>query len=136
MVVPPGRSEPSSVAGVVLQQDNWNDYSFQTLLPPALAAMLQFQLVRLKLNDRYPRQINKFLFEQRTGMVLFKEIGLPAAQLASYLRRSASSLAASFGRNDWRPALLETLAANEAFCAAPEDYLGTRPHVEDEPIIT
>lgn len=105
-------------------------------LTPALAAMLQFQLVRLKLNDRYPRQINKFLFEQRTGMVLFKELGLPAAQLASYLRRSASSLAASFGRNDWRPALLETLAANEAFCAAPEDYLGTRPHVEDEPIIT
>lgn len=31
IVVPPARSEPSSVAGVVLQQDNWNDYSFQTL---------------------------------------------------------------------------------------------------------
>lgn len=30
-VVPPSRGEPSSFSGVVLQQDNWNDYSFQTL---------------------------------------------------------------------------------------------------------
>ena len=39
-------------------------------LSPALAAMLQFQLVRLKLNDRYPRQINKFLSEQRTNTAM------------------------------------------------------------------
>lgn len=31
MVVPPSRSEPSPVLGGVLQQDNWNDYNFQTL---------------------------------------------------------------------------------------------------------
>lgn len=30
-VVPGSRSEPSSYSGVVLQQDNWNDYSFRTL---------------------------------------------------------------------------------------------------------
>jgi len=30
-VVRPSRSNPSPVSGVVLQQDNWNDYSFQTL---------------------------------------------------------------------------------------------------------
>ncbi len=30
-VVPPSRSNPSPVSGGVLQQDNWNDYSFQTL---------------------------------------------------------------------------------------------------------
>lgn len=95
-------------------------------LPAELAAMLQFQLVRLKLNDRYPRQINKFLSEQRTGMLLFKELGLSADVFASYLRRSATSLAQDFGRNDWRPVLLEALAANDMFCAAPETYLGAR----------
>lgn len=99
-------------------------------LTPALAAMLQFQLVRLKLNDRYPRQINKFLSEQRTAMLLFKEFGLPPAELTAYLLRSGASLAENFGRNDWRPALLEALAANEVFCAAPEDYLGARPSAE------
>lgn len=90
-----------------------------------LAAMLEFQLNRLKLHQRYRRQINKFLFEQRTAIVQFKERGLPPAELASYLRRSAASLADNFGRNDWRPALLRALAASEGFCAAPEDYLGT-----------
>lgn len=30
-VVPPSRTEPSPISGIVLQQDNWNDFSFQTL---------------------------------------------------------------------------------------------------------
>lgn len=30
-VVPASRAEPSNFTGVALQQDNWNDYSFQTL---------------------------------------------------------------------------------------------------------
>jgi hypothetical protein len=105
-------------------------------LTPALAAMLQFQLVRLKLNDRYPRQINKFLSEQRTAMLLFKELGLPPAELAAYLLRSAASLGGNFGHNDWRPALLEALAANEMFCATPEAYLGARPHAEAQQVVT
>ncbi len=104
------------------------------VLTPVLAEMLQFQLVRLKLNDRYPRQINKFLSEQRTGMLLFKEPGLPADALSIYLRRSAASLAETFGRNDWRPALMEALAANDLFCAAPQGYLGARPPAEHEQV--
>lgn len=103
-------------------------------LTPALVAMLQFQLVRLKLNDRYPRQINKFLSEQRTAMLLFKELGLPPAELTAYLLRSAASLTENFGRNDWRPALLEALATNSMFCAAPEDYLGARPPAAAEQV--
>lgn len=113
------------------------DVTFQIVpdaLTPALAAMLQFQLVRLKLNDRYPRQINKFLSEQRTAMLLFKELGPPPAGLTAYLLRSAASLAENFGRNDWRTALLEALAANDMFCAAPEDYLGARPHATAEQV--
>lgn len=103
-------------------------------LTPALVEMLRFQLVRLKLNDRYPRQINKFLSEQRTAMLLFKEPGLPADALNTYLRRSAASLAENFGRNDWRPALLEALASSDLFCAAPERYLGARPSAEREQV--
>ncbi len=95
-------------------------------LNPSLAQMLQFQLDRLKLNERYPRQINKFLFEQRTAILMFKELGLTTEVLTDYLLRSATSLAGNFGHNDWRPALLQALAAKVAFCAAPQDYLGTR----------
>lgn len=101
-----------------------------TELAEGLAVMLSFQLARLKLQERYPRQINKFLSEQRTGILLFN--GLPSHKLVEYLLRSATSLARSFSRNDWRPVLLEALAANEAFCTAPEEYLGERslPDVE------
>ena len=92
-----------------------------------LAQMLQFQLNRLKLNERYPRQINKFLFEQRTAILMFKD-----EALTNYFLRSAESLTATFGRNDWRAALLESLATNPVFCAAPEAYLGTRAPVQPE----
>jgi hypothetical protein len=101
-------------------------------LNPGLAQMLQFQLDRLKLNERYPRQINKFLFEQRTAILMLKEQGLTPEVLTNYLLRSARSLTENFGHNDWRPALLEALAANVAFCAAPQDYLGTRRRAEPE----
>lgn len=101
-------------------------------LNPGLVQMLQFQLDRLKLNERYSRQINKFLFEQRTAILMFKEPGLTPDALTNYLLRSATSLTENFGHNDWRPALLKALAANVAFCAAPEDYLGTRGPAEPE----
>lgn len=103
-------------------------------LAPELAAMLQFQLERLKLNDRYPRQINKFLSEQRTAILMMKEPGQVHDALAIYLQRSATSLSHRFGRNDWRPVLLDALAANARFCAAPEDYLGARPPVVAEQV--
>jgi hypothetical protein len=96
------------------------------MLAPALAQMLRYQLIRLKLDDRYPRQINKFLFEQRTAIMMFREMGLPSVALATYFTRSAISLAKNFGRNDWRAALLDALAANADFCTTPELYLGMK----------
>ncbi|MBW0368274.1 HNH endonuclease [Ensifer adhaerens] len=93
------------------------------VLDPALATKLQFQLDRLKLNDRYKGQVNKFLSEQRAAMLMFSEIG--AALFAEYLERSATSLGTSFGQNDWRPALLRALSENPDFCSSPADYLGT-----------
>src|SRR3546814_10043232 len=91
-------------------------------LYPALAAKLQFQLDRLKLNERYGKQINKYLSEQRAAVLMFHEQG--SELLSEFLRRSSVSQASSFGRNDWRVALLRALSADEAFCAAPELYLG------------
>lgn len=92
---------------------------------PDLVEKLQFQLDRLKLNDRYARQINKFLSEQRTAFLMFLEIN--PELFSEYLRRSADSLAGSFGRNDWRVALLRALSNSPAFCAEPELYLDQLP---------
>lgn len=91
-------------------------------MDPDLAAKLQFQLDRLKLNERYRKQINKFLSEQRTAMLMFNALG--AGLFGDYLVRSANALSDSYGRNDWRVALLRALSADAAFCAAPGLYLG------------
>ena len=93
-------------------------------LNPQLAAMLEFQLERFKLNKRYRRQINKFLSEQRTGFRLFKRGGLSHSHVTEYLLESKKVMAEVFGLNDWRPVLMEGLAVNKEFCAAPEKYLG------------
>lgn len=93
-----------------------------TMLAPDLAAKLQFQLVRLKLNQRYTAQINKFVSEQRTGILMLRDLG--ADKVREFLQRNATSLAKSFHRNDWRAALMRALADVPAFCAAPADYLG------------
>ena len=88
-----------------------------------LAAKLQFQIDRLKLNDRYPAQINKFISEQRTAILHCREGGAEA--LKDYLHKCVASLAHSFHLNDWRVALLRALADTPEFCAAPDTYLGT-----------
>lgn len=104
-------------------------------LDPALAARLDFQLTRLKLNDRYRGQINKYLFEQRAAILMFKSMGLSADGLAAFFSRSADMLAASDGQNDWRVALLRALAGRADFCAVPELYLGPLARVaEGEPV--
>ena len=93
-------------------------------LNPQLAAMLEFQLKRFKLSERYDQQLNKFLSEQRTGFRLFKRRGLSHSHVVEYLLESEKDMAEIFGINDWRPVLMEGLAANKEFCAAPEKYLG------------
>lgn len=97
-------------------------YHIDSTQVPAVADKLQFQLDRLKLNERYQKQINKFLNEQRTAILMFNE--MDPALLSDFLRRSATSLSRSFGRNDWRPVLIRALSDNEAFCADPGLYLG------------
>tara|TARA_R110000787_G_scaffold52367_3_gene123364 strand:+ start:2448 stop:3338 length:891 start_codon:yes stop_codon:yes gene_type:complete len=104
-----------------------------TGIDPDLATKLQFQLDRLKLNGRYPKQINKFINEQRTAILMFKGLGVEV--LSDYLQRNAASLAGSFHRNDWRVALLRGLAEAPDFCQAPETYLGPEADFQ-EPGVT
>ena len=79
----------------------------------------------MKLNARYRAQVNKYLSEQRTTMLMLHAAG--TAIFSEFLQRSSAALVAPYGRNDWRVALLRTLAADPAFCAAPERYLGPPP---------
>jgi hypothetical protein len=86
-----------------------------TVLDPDLADRLRFQLERMQLNTRYPKQINVFLFGQRTGMLhVFNSKG-PGA-LRKYLTSAADGLDLDFGQHDWRAALLRGLANCNAFC--------------------
>jgi hypothetical protein len=98
-------------------------------LGAALAQRLRFQLARLKLNDRYPKQINKFLSEQRPGIMLLQSLPNSSQQLATYFMGAAATLSPTFGINDWRPALLRALATTLEFCADPEAYYGQKPAV-------
>lgn len=92
---------------------------------------LSFQLERLKLNSRYQKQINKYLSEQRTAIMIFGE---SPGGLAEFLEKSAQSMARSrnFGSNDWRVALLRALASNDDFCNSPELYCGVEDASEVE----
>lgn len=96
-----------------------------------LAQSLNFQLTRLKLNDRYPKQINKFLSEQRPGVRRILNQSNPPQLLREYLEYSASDLDESFGLNDWRAALLRGLAASEEFCTEGVHAYFTRRRPQD-----
>jgi hypothetical protein len=93
-------------------------------IDPVLAAKLQFQITRLKLNKRYPKRINAFLSEQRVGILMVGALG--EGPLRDLLNKSADSVSEDFGRNDWRAALLRGLAADITFSREPELYLDAR----------
>jgi hypothetical protein len=96
-------------------------------LSDAFVANLNFQLLRLKLNERYPTQINTFLFGQRTGILQFVDTNPDPAALKNFLELSARNLEQDFGRNDWRAALFSGLAACDAFCnGGMRDYFAHR----------
>lgn len=97
-----------------------------TNIDAKLAQSLNFQLTRLKLNERYPKQINTFLFGLRTGLTELIETK-DSALLSEFLRRSALDMEDSFGMNDWRSALLFGLSASSQFCdGGAKAYFATR----------
>ncbi|KSB91123.1 hypothetical protein AS593_06055 [Caulobacter vibrioides] len=91
-------------------------------LAPPLAAKLQYQVDRLKLNERYRQRINTYLSEQRVAILGMARLG--EAAVRDFLLASAGSLAQDRGRNDWRVALLRALAADADFTRRPDLYLG------------
>ncbi len=109
--------------------DGTLDVTFRILpgvVSAAVEAKLTCQLERLKLNARYPSQINKFLSEQRLAITMVRQGLVGSVTLAEFLDRSAAAMAVTFGRNDWRPVLLGALALNGEFCDQPKLYLGER----------
>lgn len=94
---------------------------------PDLAQSLNFQLDRLRLNQRYPRQINSFLFSQRYGILSLMQEEPNADRLRNYLRGAAVDLEGAFGLNDWRSALMYGLAVSDEFCEGQfREYFSVR----------
>jgi len=96
-------------------------------LPPALHARLEFQLDRLKINERHPDAINIFLFSQKTAFRLFKGKPGERDQLRQFLLDSACTLDGDLGLNHWRAAVLRGLAACDEFLDDPWTYFENPP---------
>lgn len=77
---------------------------------------LKFQVERLDLSRRYRAAVNTLLLEQEAGFELAFGQGDPE-RLSAFLDLSAEKYAMRFGLNDWRTALLTSLAAESSFCA-------------------
>ena len=78
-------------------------------------ARLSFVLQRLKLNERYAREINIYLTSQATAVrMLFDSAGVDGVR--SYLFAQADVESRQFHLNHWRPVLLRALAAHDGFC--------------------
>ena len=77
---------------------------------------LSFVLQRLKLNERYAREINIYLTSQATAVrMLFSSAG--ADGVRGYLLAQADVESRQFHLNHWRPVLLRALAEHAGFCS-------------------
>ncbi|MBY5836253.1 HNH endonuclease [Rhizobium leguminosarum] len=84
-------------------------------LPDILRARLSFQLERLKLNQRYQREINTYLTSHAVMLATTFEAGA-GESVSTFLNRQANVERRAFHRNHWRPVLLSALADHEGFC--------------------
>jgi hypothetical protein len=84
-------------------------------LPELMLRRLAHQLNRLKLNERYAREINTYLTSHATAFRMCFESG-GTVGVESFLNEQAEVEFAAFHRNHWRPLLLRALAALPAFC--------------------
>ena len=85
-------------------------------MPDDLYQKLCFQVGRLELNARYPAEINILLSSQKASLEMNYAPPGNAAQVAKLLKENALSYEKSFGLNDWRTALMHSLADNNDFC--------------------
>jgi len=99
-------------------------------LDPALLQRLQFQMGRLKLNERYPSAINIFLFSLKPGFMYLKGTADEKERLRTLLLEHADSYDQDMKPNHWRSALMRGLAACEPFLDDPWTYFA-RPMIAD-----
>lgn len=96
-------------------------------LTPALAARLQFQLDRMKLNERHPDAINLFLFGLKPALEWFRDKPGERELIRDWLVHAAGTYDRDFGLNHWRTAVLCGLAACDAFLDNPWSYFDKPP---------
>lgn len=85
-------------------------------IQPLARERLSFVLQRLKLNERYAREINIYLTSQATAVrMLFVSAG--ADGVRGYLLAQADVESRQFHLNHWRPVMLRALAAHAGFCS-------------------
>lgn len=81
----------------------------------AFRQRLEFQLEKLKLQERYSREINVYLASQSTNWPdLFEVKG--AEGIVFHLQRQAENEALYHHQNDWRAVLCRALSQSEDFC--------------------
>jgi hypothetical protein len=96
-------------------------------LPGILHARLSFQLERLKLNQRFQREINTYLTSHAVMLATTFEAG-GSETVRAFLSRQANVERRVFHRNHWRPVLLGALVDHEGFCAGGfQDVLPGEP---------
>ena len=95
----------------------------------ALAERLEFQLTRLKLNDRHRDAINVFLFlfGLRPAFEFFRGLAQERELIKSWLTKAGDTYDRDLGRNHWRAAVVRALAACDAFLDDPWAYFDRPP---------
>ena len=84
-------------------------------LPDLLRERLEYQLQRLRLNERYAREINTYLISHTTALRLCFDSNR-AEGVRSFLKQQTETEFARFHRNHWRPVLLLALSNHQDFC--------------------
>ena len=79
-------------------------------------ARVGHQIERLRLNDRYAREINPYIISHATAVRMCFESG-GAESVESFLIEQAAVEAGAFHANHWRPLLLRALANHVGFCS-------------------
>ena len=84
-------------------------------LPDLLRDRLEHQLQRLRLNERYAREVNTYLAGHITALRRCLNSN-GAEDVKFFLRQQAEIEFACFHRNHWRPVLLLALSSHQDFC--------------------
>jgi hypothetical protein len=80
-----------------------------------LRARLDYQLGRLKLNERFQRELNNYMSAHTAAMHIVYDAAL-APGVSQFLATQARVEHERLHRNDWRVVLLRALSQHDVFC--------------------